>query len=142
MEIKRNPENLKKLTASYIRSSKERLNAANLLLKERLFRDSISRSYYAFLDAADALLLTKDLRPKSHAGTIRLCNIHFVHTGILDKKYGAWFKKIEKARLEAEYERWKEFTKDDAEEVLKEAEEFVKTVEKLLSFDSLQGFKD
>ena len=51
-------------------------------------------------------------------------------------------KAVEDLIVEAEYERWKEFTKDDAEEVLKEAEEFVKTVEKLLTFDSLQGFKD
>ena len=72
METRRSKEELKSLIEGYMKSSYERLSSAKLLLDAEKFRDSISRSYYAFLDAADALLLTKDLRPKSHSGTLRL----------------------------------------------------------------------
>lgn len=129
MEEKR--KNLEKLITNFMESAQERLKSAELLLKSGQFRDSLSRSYYAFLDAADALLLTKKLRPKSHAGSITLFSAHFIKKGVIDKKYGRWFGRIERARWEADYEREKTFTREDAEEVLKEAKEFVKAVEKL-----------
>ncbi|MDI6735822.1 MAG: HEPN domain-containing protein [bacterium] len=132
MAITRSIEKLEILIYECMKDSKERLKAANLLLENGLYRDSISRSYYAFLDIAEALLLTKDLRPKSHAGTMTLCNNHFVTTGIIDKKYGKWFKRIEKARLEADYDHNKTFTQQDAQEALDEAIEFVKVIEELI----------
>ncbi|MFH0774130.1 MAG: HEPN domain-containing protein [bacterium] len=132
MEVGRSKEDLKSLIEGYMKSSYERLSSAELLLGAEKFRDSISRSYYAFLDAADALLLTKDLRPKSHSGTLRLFSQHFIKEDILDRKYSRWFKRIEKARLEADYERAKEFTQVEAKEALEEAKEFVETIEKLL----------
>ncbi len=132
MGIQRNVEELKTLIKEYLRSSHERLESSDILFKAGKFRDSISRSYYAFLDAADALLLTKDLRPKSHSGTIVLCNQHFIKEGLLDRKYSRWFKRIEKARLGADYERQKEFSEQDAQDALEEAKEFVKAIEELL----------
>ena len=132
MAIERSVEELRRLIKEYLNSSHERLESADILFEAGKFRDSISRSYYAFLDAADALLLTKDLRPKSHAGTIRLCNQHFIKEGMLDRKYSRWFKRIEKARLEADYEREKQFSRQDARDALHEAKEFVNAIEELL----------
>ncbi|MEK9149604.1 MAG: HEPN domain-containing protein [Candidatus Desantisbacteria bacterium] len=132
METRRSKEELKSLIEGYMKSSYERLSSAKLLLDAEKFRDSISRSYYAFLDAADALLLTKDLRPKSHSGTLRLFSQYFIKEGILDRKYSRWFKRIEKARLEADYERAKEFTQEETKEAFEEAKKFVETIEKLL----------
>jgi len=51
-------KNLEKLIRDYLNSAKERIESAEQLLKIGNFRDSISRAYYAYLDAADALLLT------------------------------------------------------------------------------------
>jgi len=39
---------------------------------------------------------------------------------------------IERARLEADYEHKRKFTKAEAKEALKEAKEFVEVIEKLL----------
>ncbi len=127
-----NKENLEKLIKDYLNSAKERIGSAKQLLKIGNFRDSVSRSYYAFLDAADALLLTKDIRPKSHAGSINQFSLHFIKTGEIDKKYIRWFRRLERARADADYEREKMFLKEDAQEALNEATEFIKMVENLL----------
>lgn len=126
------PENKKNLVSRYLEVAHERLRTAEAALKIDSYRDSISRSYYAFLDVATACLVTKDLVPQSHAGAIMLFGLHFVKTGIIDSKYGRWLNKIERARLEADYEHTKKFTKKEAEEALNEAKEFVRVIEKLL----------
>lgn len=122
---------LNKLIIEYLESAKERLASSEQLIKIGNYRDAISRAYYAFLDAADAALLTKDVRSKSHAGSISQFGMHFIKTNLLDKKYNRWFRKIERARLEADYERQKKFTPEDAEEALREAKEFVAKIEDL-----------
>ncbi|MFH1963405.1 MAG: HEPN domain-containing protein [bacterium] len=75
------PENKKKLISKHLEIAQERLKTAEAALNIGSYRDSISRSYYAFLDAATACLITKDLVPQSHASAIALFGLHFVKTG-------------------------------------------------------------
>jgi uncharacterized protein (UPF0332 family) len=116
----------------YLKAARERLKSAEVLLKAGSYGDSVSRSYYAFLDAATAALLTKNLIPRSHAGAITLFSLHFIKSGIMEKKYATWFKRIKKDREEADYKHKKKFSRKDAGEILKEAEEFVGIIRKLL----------
>ena len=116
----------------FLDSARERLRSTALLLDGGLYRDSVSRAYYAFLDAADGALAARRITPKSHAGTISLFGLHFIKAGLLDEKYSVWFKKIYKARLDADYKRDRVFTEEEAREALEQATEFVETVEKLL----------
>ena len=116
----------------FLDSARERLRSAALLLDGGLYRDSVSRAYYAFLDAADGALASKRITPKSHAGTISLFGLHFIKAGLVDEKYSGWFKKIYKARLDADYKRDRTFTEEEAREALEQATEFVETIEKLL----------
>jgi uncharacterized protein (UPF0332 family) len=122
----------KELIDQYIKMAKERLESAEALIRINNFADSISRSYYAFLDAATAALISVNVAPQSHAAAIALFGKHFVKTKIIPEKFGKMFNKIEKSRLEADYKHLKEFSKTEAEEALKEAREFVRLIEKLL----------
>jgi len=45
-----------KIIQAYLKSAKERIKSAKILFRQRQFRDAVSRSYYAFLDGAQALL--------------------------------------------------------------------------------------
>lgn len=120
------------VTRGFLDSARERLRSAALLLDGGLYRDSVSRAYYAFLDAADGALASRRITPKSHAGTISLFGLHFIKADLVDEKYSAWFKKIYKARLEADYKRDRVFTEGEAREALEQATEFVEAIEKLL----------
>jgi len=84
-------------------NTKERLESARELLKLGNYRDSISRSYYAILDAARTLLFSKGHFAKTHAGVITLFSLKFVKTKVVAAKYIRIFKEVEKARLEADY---------------------------------------
>jgi len=116
----------------FLASAKEDLESAVFLESGGFHRIAISRAYYAFLDAADGALVAKGFTPKSHAGTISLFGLHFVDTGLVDRKYGRWFNLAKKARLDADYERDKVFTAEDAREAIAQATEFVETIERLL----------
>ncbi len=127
------PENRNELIFKHLEIAQERLKTAEAALDISSYRDSISRSYYAFLDAATACLVIKELVPQSHASAIALFGLHFVKTGIIEAKYGRWFNKIERARLSADYEHTKEFTREEAEEALNEAKEFVAVIRKYIA---------
>lgn len=126
------PKNAERLIQTYLKDARERLESAKVLMDIKNFNDSISRSYYAVLDAATACLIKKDIVPKSHSGAIRLFSLNYIKPDIVDKKYLKFFTKIEKNRLDADYKHEKIFTIDEAQEVFEEAVKFVDMVEKLL----------
>lgn len=123
--------NIRRNGKDYIKAAKEQLRNARILLDGEGFGGSISRSYYAFLDAATACLITKGLYPRSHTGLIDLFSLHFIKIGKIDRKYIRWLKRIKKDREDADYTHEKVFTKEDAEGTLRETEEFVDLVEKI-----------
>ena len=127
-----NETNKPKVSQSFLESAKGRLHAAQVLIDSGEYRDSISRSYYAVLDAADAALIAKGFTPRSHEGSIALFGAHFVKKGLVDKDFGALFKRMSKIRKSADYDRETAFTKDDAEYWFKLARDFVDTIENLL----------
>ncbi|OQX53440.1 MAG: hypothetical protein B5M48_03415 [Candidatus Omnitrophica bacterium 4484_213] len=62
----------KDLIVYRITDSKEKLLSAEILFKNKQFKDSVSRSYYAIFSVARALLATKGLDSSKHSGVISL----------------------------------------------------------------------
>lgn len=127
-----NPTDKPTVSRMFIESARKRLHSAQVLIDAGEYRDSISRSYYAVLDAADAALIIKGITPHSHEGTLMLFGVHFVKKGLVQKDFGALFKRMRKARQQADYNRQVVFTKDDAEYWFALAREFVETIESSL----------
>lgn len=127
-----NETNKHVVSQQFLDSAKERLEAAQMLLDAGHYRDSISRSYYAVLDAADAALIAKGFTPRSHEGSISLFGAHFVKKGLVEKEFGNFFNRIKKARNDADYNRDMKFTKEDTADWFERARDFVETIEKLL----------
>ena len=121
----------------FIESAHGRLRSAGALREIGEYGNAMSLVFYAFLDAADAALAARSIRTKSHAGTISLFGLHFINTGLVDAKYSTWFKQARKFRLQADYERKRDFSSENAQEAIEQATEFVETIEKLLP--SLRG---
>ncbi len=127
-----NPIEKKRFVQQYMDRARERLVVAEAAINVGGYRDSVSRSYYAFLDAADAALIAVDFIPQSHAGTISKFGERFVKTKLVPGHYNEWFRRIKKAREEADYYRHMTIYKADAERALERAREFVSVIEKLL----------
>ena len=96
------PKNAKHLIDVHMKKAHERLESAKALFDIGNFEDSISRSYYAILDAATACLIKVDVVPRSHSGAIKLFSLHYIKPAIVDQKYQRQFARIEKARIEAD----------------------------------------
>ena len=125
----RNP---RALSLGRLQRAKQHLKSARDLLVNEDFADSVSRSYYAIFQAARALLATEQLESRKHSGVIALFNRYFVKTGKVDKQLGVVLKDARRYREMADYSDLAEFTREDAEGQLQDAETFIQAVAKLL----------
>ena len=125
--------NARQVASKQFERAKRALAAARWMIDNGDYPGAVSKAYFVFLDAADAGLVTKGLTPQSHAGTIRLFNLHFVKPGLVPEKFGHLFGKMEKDRLDADYKGEMEWTKEDAARAIERSQELLAIMENLVS---------
>lgn len=123
----------KTLSLARLKRSQQHLKSARDLLQNDDFADSVSRSYYAIFQAARALLAIVSLDSRKHSGVISLFNRHFIKTGKLDKRWGVVLKDARRSREMADYTELAEFSREDTEEQIGDAEGFIRAVEDLIA---------
>jgi uncharacterized protein (UPF0332 family) len=122
----------KKLSLARLSRSRQHLKSARDLLRNEDFADSVSRSYYAIFQAARALMALDGLDSRKHSGVVSLFNRHFIKSGKLDKHWAVVLKDARRSREMADYTDLAEFSREDAEEQVADAEAFVGAVETLI----------
>lgn len=80
------------------------LKAAQILLKDGLLEDAISRAYYSILHAAKAVLLVEGINVESHRAVRRLFGQHLIQTGKIDEKYSKILAEEQDDRYLADYD--------------------------------------
>lgn len=113
--------------------SEEKLDSAKVLLMSNKYKDSVSRSYYAMLSAARALLATKGLDSPKHSGIVSLFNLHFVKEGVVNKNLGRILAEAKDAREESDYGDFVIVSPQEAELQLKNAEIFVTEIKNIIA---------
>jgi len=116
----------------YLDQSEEELNASNLLYNKEFYRESVSRAYYSMFHATQALLLIKEIYPKSHKGVIQKFGEEFVKSGMLEKKMGYVLSQAETMRLKADYDVGMKISKEECEEILDNCEYFIGKVKEII----------
>lgn len=114
-----------------IEKAKKFMKSAKLLLDVDDFDSSASRIYYAMHYMVEALLLTKNLRIKSHRGLISIFGRELIKTKILPKEVGRQLKDAFDKRQIGDYEISVKINKKDIEELLKIGQRFI---EKLMDY--------
>ena len=71
-----------------IKSARDTLNAAKSLARDGYWNSVINRLYYVCFYAISALLYKNDLNARSHSGLKHQFTLHFIKTGLIDKKLG------------------------------------------------------
>ena len=112
--------------AEKISMAEECLEEAKLLLSSEYYRGAASRAYYAMFHAAKAMLLAKNISPKRHVGVLRMLGVEFVNKGYLEETYAEAYKLAFDIRMDADYEGGLKLSKEMAEQVVHDAEEFLK----------------
>lgn len=108
--------------------AKRFLRTAELASKDGDNDSCVSRCYYAMFFATEALLLTKDLRASSHRGVIILFGEHFIKQNVVSRELGRTLRRAYDLRQKGDYATGFAVTMDEAEEMLREATDFVETV--------------
>lgn len=121
------------LVEFYIQSSETALSSAKSLQQIFDYNAAINRLYYSCFYMVFALLLSKQqVRTKTHAGLISLFNLHFIKTGIVDKKNGGVIDALLKRRFDADYGDFVLITSDEVEEYIPLVEKFSEEIKKLI----------
>lgn len=109
----------------------EMLEDARKSLAAGMIKTSINRSYYATLHATRSLLILKGLDPVTHDGAIKLLSLDFIKSGLLPKDMVKIIKRLLSIRTDVDYGDLSTYEMSDAEEALKDAEEFVRNIDLL-----------
>jgi len=108
-----------------LRKAEERLWATEELFESGHYAFAISSAYYVMFYCARALLLSKGITPKSHAGVHAQLGKEFVKTGKMPARLYTGYSKALNMRHTADYDAFIEYSERDAKEILKYAEEFL-----------------
>ena len=117
---------------SLMKRAEKYLKSARILYKAGDYESSISRTYYAMFYSVQALLLTKNLSFSSHKGVISAFGEYFIKNGIFSKEMGKIFNKAFEKRQLGDYEYTFVISKEEAEELLNNGEDFVAKIHQYL----------
>lgn len=87
-----------------IERSTKSIGAAERLFEDGFLEDAISRSYYAILHAAKAVLLFENVQVDSHEAVKRLFGLHLIKTSKIDSKYSKILREQQDDRYLADYD--------------------------------------
>jgi uncharacterized protein (UPF0332 family) len=108
------------------------MSTAEQALNIEDYDSCVSRCYYAMFFMAEAVLLTKDLSASSHKGVISLFGEHFIKTKIFDRNLGKALNDAYDKRLVGDYGVGFTVAKDEAEDLLQTAKDFVQKLRNYL----------
>ena len=112
--------------------ARKSLAAAKALSAEGLLEDALSRSYYAVLHAARALLLAEGLEVKSHEAVKRMFGLNFVQSGKIAPNYARILREEQDDRLLADYDVAFSPEPERVETRIRDAEAFLDETKRLL----------
>jgi len=117
---------------AHLQKAKKSLQAAESLLKDDFYEDSVNRAYYAMFHSAKACLAKEDLFPKTHTGVVSKFGRVFIVEGGVDEKLGESLSEAKEEREDSDYEIFVEVEEKEAKKILDDARNFLNESEKIL----------
>jgi len=122
-------DEIKKLLEKAVKN----LEASKKDIQDGFFDSAVSRAYYAVFYSAEALLLTKDLRFSKHSAVHSAFGEYFAKTSEVEPNLHKILLKAFELRSSGDYDYMEEIAKEEAEDILKDAEYFVNEIRKKLT---------
>ena len=114
------------------KKSYTKLTSSKALYEIGNYADSASLAYYSMFLMAKALLNKKGLTAKTHHGIISLFYMKYVSEENFSRKFYSYLASGQSIREDADYSVSDYITKEIAEELISQAEEFLAEAEKFL----------
>ena len=121
----------KVLSQTRMSKAREFLEDAKANYRERRFKTSINRSYYALLAAARSILILQGSNPDTHEGAITMLSLKFIKPELLPVEIVKKFKVLFSRRADVDYGDFDATDATDAEESVRMAEEAMGAIEHL-----------
>lgn len=125
-------ENLKELVQYWLKKSQESLDAARDEMKAGRLSFSVNRIYYACFYAVSAVLLQERLRFKKHSGVRTAFHQNLVKPGMVSIEHGRFYDELFEARQRGDYIELVSFEKEQVENWLQHATQFVEAIKLLI----------
>ncbi|ADC66319.1 HEPN domain protein [Ferroglobus placidus DSM 10642] len=116
----------------YLERAYEALESAKILFENEKYNASISQAYYAMFYASKALLSLKRIYPRTHRGVVSELGLRFVNEGYIEELYGKILAKGLQLRERVDYDVYYRASKEEAEEMINEAEMFVERIRRAI----------
>ncbi|MEP6582937.1 MAG: HEPN domain-containing protein [Ginsengibacter sp.] len=104
-----------------------------VLMENKFYTTAISRLYYSCFHATKAILLTKDLMPKTHKGTSTLLHEQFVKSGLFDNEKATFFDNLMHERIEDDYNDYMITDKEQIIHFIEPGKDYVEYISKLIN---------
>jgi len=82
--------------------------------------------------AASAVLLAEGITVDSHSALKTMFGLRLIKTEKIDQKYGRWLNRLKDERENGDYDIFTSFDREDAENSITEAEEFIQEMKRYL----------
>lgn len=112
--------------------AKSDLEASKILLENKLFAQSLNRSYYSIFHAVRSVLAFEKFDSKKHSGIIAYFNHNFINKKIFDEEYSKILMGAEKIRNKSDYNDFYIASKSDAKQQIENANRFIVTMEEYI----------
>ena len=128
-----NTENARREVIEYwMEKAKEALNSARSEQMAGRFDFAINRAYYGSFYSASAVLLNQGEKFSKHSGARSAIHRVLVKTGKIDSSWGRFYDLIFNSRQRGDYQELVEFSAEETEELISQAEQFVEEMKHLL----------
>jgi uncharacterized protein (UPF0332 family) len=108
------------------------LEAAKMLLNNRLYEDTVSRSYYSVLHAAKAALIKIGVEPESHRAVRTMFSLHLIKPGKIEKEFAAILTAEYEDRELGDYDIDVDIESERADKRVRDAEAFIARIKQFL----------
>ena len=110
----------------------EKLRSARILLDNGIYKDAVSRSYYAMFTAVRAILALDGVDFKKHAGVISYFQRTYIKSGVFEKEYSKYLSQAFQIRNNTDYSDFFIVSREEAQEQYTRAEQLSQRISQYL----------
>ena len=99
-----------------------------ILRQAGLWDNIANRMYYAAFHAVSALLISNGHIVGTHQGAVIMLHQHYIKTGILEKKYGTLYSRLQTMREQSDYNCTYNATEEEITPLISLTGEFIEKI--------------
>ena len=127
-----NDEERKTMVFLQMEKAKRFLEQAEMVRDIQQWDLAANRYYYACFHAVQALFVHNGLSTRRHSGMLTQFGLHFIKTGIIEDRLGAFLTRMEQLREKGDYNCLFDVTKDELLTFVEPAKELIEKIDQLI----------